>query len=177
MSKSRPGPSSYQTSTTHVELEQPTSAAPPIVVVSSSLLVDNPHPCSSVSVVSPEEFQDSFKSTKKTMRPWISSYHCSFHEVLIMNQSLTSISITERVQLVLTDPPYNILRAGNTGEILHDCLTPEDVPDILEVVDNTVCNRGHAILFCAAEQFPALKRVFCLWERANRFQQQSFHGF
>ena len=62
-------------------------------------------------------------------------------------------SLHERVQLILTDPPYNTRRRSGRLNSQHDWLSDEDMNKACYPFEHLLRPGGHGLIFCSMEQF------------------------
>ena len=63
-------------------------------------------------------------------------------------------------QLVLIDPPYGIRRERGRDNSNYDTLFPDDMKNVVELIDEVLRPGGHGIIFCSAQQFPEWRHAF-----------------
>lgn len=68
-------------------------------------------------------------------------------------------------QFVCIDPPYNTRRMAGKGNSAHDRLSEEEMPGIVQLIDQLLRNGGHAVVFCTAQQFVQWQTVFERYKR------------
>lgn len=81
-------------------------------------------------------------------------YNCSYEALLETHNESTGVDLTEQVQLVLTDPPYNVLSAK------HDRLPDTEMPQVVETIAQLLRPGGHVVLFCTAQQWSKWATLF-----------------
>ena len=64
------------------------------------------------------------------------------------------------MDLVLTDPPYNIRREQNRPNSSHDVLSKQDMVKFVDLVDGTLVRGGHAVVYCSFLQFHQWFKAF-----------------
>ena len=92
------------------------------------------------------------------LTPLLCTYDCGFEEFLSTHkQAQQAWPLDGTVQLVLTDPPYNLF------ELPHDRISAEQMKQTAELIGRLVRPGGHVVIFCAADQIGAwgllLRRV------------------
>ena len=88
------------------------------------------------------------------MTPYVRIYECSFNELVGLDEMASgSESISESVQLVLTDPPFNHRRTGNRPNSEHDSISKDEMKEVIDLVNEVLRPGGHAIMFCSPSQF------------------------
>ena len=80
-------------------------------------------------------------------------YDVPFEDLVSADESREHVPITGNVQLILTDPPYNVRRKRNDSNSSYDRLTAEDMQASIEVFDELLRPGGHGIVFCSVLQF------------------------
>ena len=99
---------------------------------------------------------DARKSVVTFMQRWVRMWHCCFRELVDTDTGSRPNgvpNITGNVQLVLTDPPFNIRRELGRDVSEYDVLTVDDMYDTVECINSLLRPGGHVVIFCSAEQF------------------------
>lgn len=98
---------------------------------------------------------NALKDAEKEMEKHFSIYGCDFSDFVDLDllRRSTSASPLGRVQLVLTDPPYNIRANANRTNSDHDVLSQGDMKETARLIAKLLCPGGHFILFCSFKQF------------------------
>lgn len=86
-------------------------------------------------------------------------YHASFKN-LIQKIEADDTDIAGQVQLILSDPPYNVRRARGKPDSDYDSLSKSDIKDIAKICGQLLREGGHAIFFCSIEQFNLYVKAF-----------------
>jgi DNA modification methylase len=68
--------------------------------------------------------------------------------------------MSETVDLVLTDPPYNTRRELGQDNTAHDLLTKQNIIDMTDECDKVLARGGQVIIFCSFMQFPEWVTAF-----------------
>ena len=63
------------------------------------------------------------------------------------------VNLNKNVDLVLTDPPYNIRKEGNRENSSHDSFSEKDMKDLVDICEQVLKPGGHGIIFCSFSQF------------------------
>ena len=98
---------------------------------------------------------------KKTLRDFMeNSKHCylfndsfeNFHDC-VHESSWSNRSLRGKVQLILTDPPYNVRRESTRDNAEYDSLSLEDMRQATYLFAELLRPGGHGIVFCSMRQF------------------------
>ena len=88
-------------------------------------------------------------------------YNCDFESFIEAYDALAEDDeLHGEVQLVLTDPPYNIRRDKGCEHADYDRLKDEEYETFVECVDEMLRPGGHALIFCSAQQFKTWGEAF-----------------
>ena len=99
---------------------------------------------------------------------WLRLHCVSFDGLLEVDDLLSSFeSIKGRVQLVLTDPPFNIRRMRGDEDSDYDRLSTEQMGHFVSVVDMLLRPGGHAVIFCSLAQFSEWETKFSGYVKEN----------
>ena len=79
--------------------------------------------------------------------------HCSFADFPDMVVNKCGVDLTENVDLIITDPPYNVRRLAGRRNSDYDVLTMEEMEECVEVISTILKPGGHGVLFCSDLQF------------------------
>ena len=63
------------------------------------------------------------------------------------------VNLINNVDLVLTDPPYNIRKEGGRENSSHDSFSEKDMKDLVDICEQVLKPGGHGIIFCSFSQF------------------------
>ena len=100
---------------------------------------------------------------------------CSFSDLLpFIESDMSNPPVRGNVQLILTDPPYNIRRRQGRSNSDHDKLARKDMRKVVDTCCEMLRPGGHLVLFCAAHQFGQWEKVI-EEHRASPTSQPSFH--
>ena len=121
-----------------------------------------------------QSLQQSRAAVWLDMQPFVRMFSCGFMD-LEDNLSFEGVEVQPfgNTQLVLIDPPYNIRRESSKNNSDHDNLFPDDMANVVKVVDQLLRPGGHGIVMCSLQQFPAWENTF---NRYNRRQYASGHN-
>lgn len=104
---------------------------------------------SSVSV------ERSMAALKQTVRQYFKIQKCRSTEVLSASNIMLYLGLVldATVQLLLTDRTSSCRRRGNTKRSAYDKLSLSEIGATVEFVTDLMRPRGHAAVFCLAQQF------------------------
>ena len=82
-----------------------------------------------------------------------SSYNVCFRGFIEAHKNSCGEDLTGKVQLVLTDPPYNTRSERALANSNYDFISPADVEAAAGVITSLLRPGGHAVIFCSVQQF------------------------
>ena len=97
---------------------------------------------------------------QQLIKKYIRLHNAYFHELLENDEVEGEGSIESKVQLILTDPPYNVRRESGTGDAEYDSLSRAEMKQVVDLVATLLRPGGHALLFCTVQQFVQWQRYF-----------------
>lgn len=104
------------------------------------------------------------------MAPLASLHNCSYEHLLETHIEKAGIDLKEQVQLILTDPPYNVIPAS------HDRLPEKNMPTVVQVIAELLQPGGHIVLFCTAQQWSKWVHLFTEYDpRTSDAPRLFFH--
>ena len=74
--------------------------------------------------------------------------------ISVCSEDPGAATIVGSVQLVLTDPPYNVRRTSNKKNSDHDCLGEDGMDEVVKTCVKLLRPGGHVVIFCSHQQFP-----------------------
>lgn len=77
----------------------------------------------------------------------------AFEKVVEEHQKAAEEDLTESVDLVVADLPYNTCWEANHDNSDHYLLTSENIKQVSDAVDAFFVRRGHAVIFCFYVEF------------------------
>lgn len=90
-------------------------------------------------------------------------YHCSFTDVCTENDCDETAPVLDgTVQLILTDPPFNVRRRRGARNSEYDKLGLEDMRQVVDLTAVLLRPGGHAVIFCTAQQFAVWFKLFTM---------------
>ena len=93
-------------------------------------------------------------------RPLLRLHDVGFDELLEADEMEGLGSISGQVQLVLTDPPYNVRRERDAENAHYDAMSKAQMKDTVELISVLLRAGGHAVVFCTVQQFAQWSRYF-----------------
>ncbi|CDF39110.1 adenine specific DNA methyltransferase [Chondrus crispus] len=88
-------------------------------------------------------------------------YNCDFESFIEAYDALTEDEeLHGKVQLVLTDPPFNVRRDRGRNHADYDEIRKEQYESFVNCVDEMLRPGGHALIFCSAQQFTIWREAF-----------------
>lgn len=118
---------------------------------------------SAVEKLSRLQYEEVLRDFEKLAKPYACLYNCSFEDIIETEEHDNEVgSTTSRlrgeVQLVLSDPPYNIRSSQSRTGSHYDSFTKEDMKAFSKLISELLRPGGHAFIFCSSDQFPLWKR-------------------
>lgn len=105
--------------------------------------------------------ESSMTLLEHSSKPYFRLYSCESNALVSANNLDVSAPVLDgSVQLVLTDPPYNVRRNRQAKHSTYDELSLSAMRETVEVVAEMLRPGGHAVLFCTAQQFPIWQNLF-----------------
>jgi DNA modification methylase len=92
-------------------------------------------------------------AVNSVLSSYVCAYNSCFRNLLASHEKRTGKTMNGTVQLVLTDPPYNTRRDREIRNSAYDDLSIEDVQEAASITTSLLRPGGHAIIFCAPQQF------------------------
>jgi tRNA1(Val) A37 N6-methylase TrmN6 len=93
------------------------------------------------------------KAVNSVLRSYVCTYNSCFLNILASHEKRTGKTVNGTVHLVLTDPPYNTRWDREIRNSAYDDLAMEDVQEAASIATSLLRPGGHAINFCAPQQF------------------------
>jgi DNA modification methylase len=90
--------------------------------------------------------------SERLIAKYAASYNVCFRDVIETHELSCGENLVGKVQLVLTDPPYNTRSSRSLPNSSYDCLSSEDLQKAAELIVSLLRPGGHAIIFCSNEQ-------------------------
>ena len=87
------------------------------------------------------------------MKMFCRVYDVHFSDLMEIEEEESGHSLKGNVNLILTDPPYNIRSSKNKNNSDHDVITKEDMKQCVNLFAKMLVPGGHGVIFCAALQF------------------------
>lgn len=124
-----------------------------------------PQPITRPAIVEPlteEQIATNMDCLRQGSRPSLRMYCGSFDEIIHQDDLNTTgeDTVAEKVQLVLTDPPFNIRREQHRPNSGYDFLSTEEMVGVVDIITELLRPGGHAIIFCSIQQWPVWCELF-----------------
>ena len=103
---------------------------------------------------------DMMKILESEMAPYARLHCCKFQEVVEVHEAIALEELEGVVQLLLTDPPYNIRRIRGDENSDYDAMTVEDMMEFVDLVGTVLRAGGHGIIFCSYQQHRRWVKLF-----------------
>lgn len=104
--------------------------------------------------ITDEEMKQKWAIMEKEIKPHLRMHNCPFEEFVEVDDLFGVQSpIVGNVQLLLTDPPFNIRRLAGYKNAQYDVLTEDQMKMVVENADSLLRPGGHAIIYCSIQQF------------------------
>lgn len=100
------------------------------------------------------------KSLESEMAPYARLHCCKFQEIVEVHEAIALEELEGMVQLVLTDPPYNIRRVRGDENSDYDHMTVQDMMEFVDLVGLVLRPGGHGIIFCSYQQHRRWVKLF-----------------
>lgn len=108
----------------------------------------------------PMDMTSDILKMEKCIEKYVKMYLSEFNGVLDDHEYIALEVIEEKVQLVLTDPPYNIRREQNKIDSDYDSMTRDDMEEVVKVIGRALRSGGHGIIFCSYQQYEKWVSLF-----------------
>ena len=95
----------------------------------------------------------SYQILSKELARYVTTLACPFDKIVHEHEFEVGASIKENVDLILTDPPYNIRNEKEKPNSDYDTFPDEDFLNFTEFADETLAPGGQAVIFCSFMQF------------------------
>lgn len=123
----------------------------------SSTTLSRSRPIFPLPPASHAEIKKEWEELKTVIKPFCRMYNCRFQN-LVEADELLSVrgAFAGKVQLLLTDPPYNVRRErGSRGSenAEYDLLEMSDMRSVVKWANTILRPGGHAVIFCSVQQF------------------------
>lgn len=109
-------------------------------------------------VLSAEE-QEAFSALKTEMTSFVSVYDSHYKDLVEVHSEACGEDLTGKVDLVLTDPPYNTRREQGRPNSNHDVLSKDDMEGTVDMIEGVLVAGGHGHIFCSYQQIVEWERV------------------
>ena len=80
-------------------------------------------------------------------------YCCSYEDLPETHKLMGLEDLSNSVQLLLTDPPYNVRRNRGFDDSAYDSISFEQMKQVATTAGNLLREGGHGIIFCSYDQF------------------------
>ena len=108
-----------------------------------------------------EQTQKAFDVLVKAMADRVCvAYNTPFDETAEAHSGGCGEELKGKVQLVMTDPPWNYRRERKLDNSEHDVLSDEDMKRVVDAIIEVLAPGGHVIIFCSAYQFRRWVQLF-----------------
>lgn len=97
--------------------------------------------------------QEGMRTVPVVIFPACSVHNVDFCEVVDEHELTHRESSVASVDLVLSDPPYNVRRGRKDDNSVYDRLSPTDMGDVVDMCKRMMKPGAHGCLFCFAFQF------------------------
>jgi len=110
---------------------------------------------------------------------YVAMYNCSFEDLVENYDMLMEDAppLKGRVQLILSDPPFNVRREANRDNAEYDILRLDQMDKSVESMYETLGPGGHVVLFCSTEQHETWKGLFRDTKRMVRLGDRNVPAF
>lgn len=109
----------------------------------------------------------SMKAVRTALQQYVTILNCSYNDLVQTYEQAKGVTLMGQVQFACCDPPYNIRRHRNRPFSDYDRLHPDDMQDVVKVLDDILKDGGHGILFCTSYQFKDWYDALTLYRRES----------
>lgn len=89
-------------------------------------------------VVLPTEEQEAFSALKTEMTSFVSVYDSHYKDVVEVHSETCGEDLSGKVDLLLTDPPYNTRCEQGRSNSNHDVLSKDDMEGIVDMIEGVL---------------------------------------
>ena len=116
---------------------------------------------------------DMMKILESEMAPYARLHCCKFQELGEVHEAIALEELEGIVQLVLTDPPYNIRRIRGDENSEYDAMNVQDMTEFVDLVGTVLRPGGHGIIFCSYQQHRRWVKLFSEKMNQNEDEEDS----
>lgn len=102
------------------------------------------------------------------LSPFAHMHCCSFEELPELHKLLGLEDLTNSVQFLLTDPPYNVRRNRGSEDSHYDSITFQQMKEVSQIASEILREGGHGIIFCAHDQILQWKEALSIPMRLHQ---------
>ena len=106
-----------------------------------------------------KQTSDAFDDIHAHMMKTFTILDDSFVEMCDTARETHGRRMEDNVDLLLTDPPYNIRNEGGKDNANHDVFTEKDMRKLCELCKTVLKPGGHGIIFCSFAQFEKYREI------------------
>lgn len=99
-----------------------------------------------------ESERGSYKLLCDALKKYVHVYDTCFRDIEEIHSHRTGDHLSGNVDLLLTDPPYNIRRERDRENSSYDELSLKDMDDFCSVATDLLCEGAHGHIFCSYQQ-------------------------
>ena len=90
---------------------------------------------------------------REQLKDYVSFYNCSFRKLNDTHERHAGEDLESKVDLILTDPPYNIRRTQGKSHSTHDSMSKSDMVKLVDMADISLVPGGQGVIFCSFVQY------------------------
>ena len=100
-----------------------------------------------------DEANAAFKTLEKGLKRYGAVHTAHFNDVITIHEEMEGKDLRRSVDLILTDPPYNIRREAQANNSSHDVLSDSDMDKFALLCKKLLMRGGQGHIFCSQQQF------------------------
>jgi len=113
--------------------------------------------------------KQAYEVLKEGLKRYGSVHVTDLDGLIEVHGDATGEELKEKVDLLLTDPPYNFRREAQAANSAHDTLTEAEAGEIIHLAYDLLVPGGQAHVFCSIKQFVEFSR----WVYSYRVDESS----
>lgn len=106
-----------------------------------------------------EETDQAYQTVNRDMFNKFAMLDVDMENLIGSAMDLAGVDLNANVDLLLTDPPYNIRKEGGRTNSEYDQFTENDMEELIEFAATVLKKGGHGIIFCSFSQFPTYHKL------------------
>ena len=106
-----------------------------------------------------QETNDSYDILHDELFKTFKLFEEPFQDLIAQALDSGGVNLEDSVDLLLTDPPYNIRKDAGKENSDHDAFSDDDMKELAEFSRKVLKKGGHGIIFCAFSQFETYRTL------------------